>query len=262
MQLSGWAPGGRRFNSHPRHANAACPRRRARGDRISWRAVRLVGINHVALEVGDVEEALAWYGRSSSSSCVAALARRWRSFDIGDQFIAIAAGRSQPPNQGRHFGLAVDDKQSEQLCKQRGQRAGGSVDFLDPRGNHVQVVDYREIQFSREDPRREAGAPQQGSRRRLTGAADRFHGRRRSVTDLAPVARHCWHKRMWRRLPPVARRLQFVTSRSEGDESENSRSPPASQKRRENQSTVPATPQFREWARLSGERSRASRAPP
>ena len=124
-------------------------RRRARGDRISWPAVRLVGVNHVALEVGDVEEALAWYGRSSSSSCVAALARRWRSFDIGDQFIAIAAGRSQPPNQGRHFGLAVDDKQSEQLCKQRGQRAGGSVDFLDPWGNHVQVVDYREIQFSK-----------------------------------------------------------------------------------------------------------------
>ena len=69
--------------------------------------------------------------------------------DIGDQFIAMAAGRSQPPNQGRHFGLAVDDKQSEQLCKQRGQRAGGSVDFLDPWGNHVQVVDYREIQFSK-----------------------------------------------------------------------------------------------------------------
>jgi lactoylglutathione lyase len=128
------------------------PRRRARGDRISWPAVRLVGINHVALEVGDVEEALAWYGRFFEFELRGRAGTAMAFIDIGDQFIAMAAGRSQPPDQARHFGLVVDDKQAVRAALQAAGvsvQASGSVDFLDPWGNHVQVVDYREIQFSK-----------------------------------------------------------------------------------------------------------------
>jgi catechol 2,3-dioxygenase-like lactoylglutathione lyase family enzyme len=128
------------------------PRPRARGDRISWPAVRLVGINHVALEVDDVEEALAWYGRFFEFELRGRAGTAMAFIDIGDQFIAIAAGRTQPPDQARHFGLVVDDKQAVRAALQAAGvsvQASGSVDFLDPWGNHVQVVDYREIQFSK-----------------------------------------------------------------------------------------------------------------
>ena len=128
------------------------PRRRARGDRISWPAVRLVGVNHVALEVGDVEEALAWYGRFFEFELRGRAGAAMAFIDIGDQFIAMAAGRSQPPDQARHFGLLVDDKEAVRAALRAAGvsvQASGSLDFLDPWGNHVQVVDYREIQFSK-----------------------------------------------------------------------------------------------------------------
>ena len=110
---------------------------------------RLVGINHVAIEVGDVDEALEWYrrffeftlrGRSPGMAFV----------DMGDQFIALERGRTQPPDQGRHFGLVVDDKEAtRQALEQAGVAVsrGRGLDFRDPWGNHVQIVDYREIQF-------------------------------------------------------------------------------------------------------------------
>src|SRR5438132_7075135 len=88
------------------------PPPRARGDRISWPAVRLVGINHVALEVGDVEESLAWYGRFFKFELRGRAGAAMAFIDIADQSIAIAAGRTQPPDQARHFGLVVDDKQA------------------------------------------------------------------------------------------------------------------------------------------------------
>jgi hypothetical protein len=72
--------------------------------------------------------------------------------DMGDQFIALAAGRTQPRDGSRHFGLVVDDKEAVRAAMQEagiGVRASGSLDFLDPWGNHVQVVDYREIQFTK-----------------------------------------------------------------------------------------------------------------
>jgi catechol 2,3-dioxygenase-like lactoylglutathione lyase family enzyme len=114
--------------------------------------VRLVGINHVALEVDDVEEALAWYERFFEFELRGRAGTAMAFIDIGDQFIAMAAGRSQPPDQERHFGLVVDDKQAVRAALQSAGvrvQASGSVDFLDPWGNHVQVVDYREIQFSK-----------------------------------------------------------------------------------------------------------------
>ena len=72
--------------------------------------------------------------------------------DMGDQFIALAGGRSQPADEARHFGLVVDDKEAVRAALQEagvGVRSSGSLDFHDPWGNHVQVVDYRDIQFSK-----------------------------------------------------------------------------------------------------------------
>jgi lactoylglutathione lyase len=113
---------------------------------------RLVGINHIALEVGDIGEALAWYGRFFEFELRGRHGNRMAFIDMGDQFIALSAGRRQPPDTSRHFGLVVDDKEGV-----RAELAGagvevqgsGSLDFTDPWGNHVQVVDYRDLQFTK-----------------------------------------------------------------------------------------------------------------
>ena len=114
---------------------------------------RLVGINHVALEVGDVDEALAWYGRVFALELRGRAGSRAAFVDMGDQFLALmATGVTRAADTLRHFGLVVDDKEAV-----RGRLAelgvavqtSGSVDFDDPWGNHVQVVDYREIQFTK-----------------------------------------------------------------------------------------------------------------
>jgi lactoylglutathione lyase len=112
---------------------------------------RLVGVNHVALEVGDVEEALEFYGRIFEFE-LRGRGGRMAFIDMGDQFIALAEGRMQPPDAHRHFGLVVDDKEAARLALQEAGvdvQPSGSVDFSDPWGNHVQVVDYREIQFTK-----------------------------------------------------------------------------------------------------------------
>ena len=112
---------------------------------------RLVGLNNIALEVGDVEEALEFYGRIFEFE-LRGRAGRMAFVDMGDQFIALAAGRTQPPDAQRHFGLVVDDKEA---ARHAIQEAGvdvqqrGSVDFRDPWGNHIQVVQYDEIQFTK-----------------------------------------------------------------------------------------------------------------
>ncbi len=116
---------------------------------------RLVGINHIALEVGDVDEALAWYGRFFEFDLRGRAGRRMAFIDMGDQFIAVAGGRTQPPDQSRHFGLVVDDKEAVRAALlQAGVEVepSGSLDFVDPWGNHVQVVDYRDIQFTKVPP--------------------------------------------------------------------------------------------------------------
>jgi lactoylglutathione lyase len=113
---------------------------------------RIVGINHVALEVGDVDEALAWYGCFLEFELRGRAGRRMAFIDMGDQFIALAAGRTQPPDQARHFGLVVDDKEALRAALLEAGvtvQASGSIDFLDPWGNHVQAIDYRDIQFTK-----------------------------------------------------------------------------------------------------------------
>jgi lactoylglutathione lyase len=112
---------------------------------------RLVGLNHVALEVGDVEEALEFYGRIFEFE-LRGRGGRMAFIDMGDQFIALAAGRTQPPDRHRHFGLVVDDKEAARRALQDAGldvQPRGSLDFADPWGNHIQVVEYSEIQFSK-----------------------------------------------------------------------------------------------------------------
>jgi catechol 2,3-dioxygenase-like lactoylglutathione lyase family enzyme len=113
---------------------------------------RLIGINHVALEVDDIDKALEWYGRFFEFDLRGRIGSSMAFVDMGDQFIALAAGRAQPPDQARHFGLVVDDKKGIRAALQEAGldvQQRGSLDFLDPWGNHVQVVDYRDIQFTK-----------------------------------------------------------------------------------------------------------------
>ncbi len=113
---------------------------------------RLIGINHIALEVGDIDQALDWYGRFFELELRGRHGARMAFIDMGDQFIALSAGRSQSPDGARHCGLVVDDKEAVRAAlAQAGVdvRSSGSLDFRDPWGNHVQVVDYREVQFQK-----------------------------------------------------------------------------------------------------------------
>jgi catechol 2,3-dioxygenase-like lactoylglutathione lyase family enzyme len=112
---------------------------------------RLIGINHVALEVGDLDEALALYGRLFSFE-LRGRSRGMAFIDIGDQFLALAEGRRQGHDDGRHFGLVVDDKEAVRAAVEREglEMVGGRrLDFYDPWGNRIEVVAYGDIQFDR-----------------------------------------------------------------------------------------------------------------
>jgi lactoylglutathione lyase len=113
---------------------------------------RLVGINHVALEVGDVEEALAFYGSLFDFQLRGRLPGM-AFLDMGDQFLAISEGRRQPPDDGRHFGLVVDDKEAvRRALTEAGVEVVPSrgLNFRDPWGNRVEVVEYADIQFTKD----------------------------------------------------------------------------------------------------------------
>ena len=115
------------------------------------RRPRLLGVNHVALEVGDVEEALAFYGRFFDFE-LRGRAGGMAFVDLGDQFVALSEGRRQPPDDHRHFGLVVDDKEAvRRALEEAGVEIlpGRGLDFRDPWGNRVEVVDYRDIQFTK-----------------------------------------------------------------------------------------------------------------
>jgi lactoylglutathione lyase len=114
-------------------------------------AARLLGINHIALEVGDIDAALDWYGRFFALT-LRGRGSRMAFIDMGDQFIALSAGRTQPPDDARHFGLVVDDKEGLRVRLAAGGvevAPAGSLDIRDPWGNHIQIVDYRDIQFTK-----------------------------------------------------------------------------------------------------------------
>jgi predicted enzyme related to lactoylglutathione lyase len=112
---------------------------------------RLVGFNHVALEVGDIEEALAFYGRLFTFE-LRGKSESMAFIDLGDQFIALQAGRKQPADDGRHFGLVVDDKEAARLALVTAGIAltdGPFLDFRDPWGNRIEIVGYDNIQFTK-----------------------------------------------------------------------------------------------------------------
>jgi catechol-2,3-dioxygenase len=112
---------------------------------------RALGMNHVALEVGDIDEALAFYGAILEFSLRSRSARA-AFIDLGDQFIALSVGRHQGPDEARHLGLVVDDKWAvRDRLKDAGVALlpGSGVDFLDPWGNRIQLVDYQNIQFTK-----------------------------------------------------------------------------------------------------------------
>jgi len=115
------------------------------------RKARAVGFNHVALEVGDIDEALAFYrrvfdfelrGKSATSAFI----------DLGDQFLALQKGRTQSADDGRHFGLVVDDKEAvRKALADAGIEPlpGPFLDFLDPWGNRIEIVGYENVQFTK-----------------------------------------------------------------------------------------------------------------
>jgi predicted enzyme related to lactoylglutathione lyase len=112
---------------------------------------RLIGINHVALEVGDVEEALAFYGKIFSFT-LRGRGNGQAFIDLGDQFLALMQVQAPHQDRARHFGLVVDDRaQVRALAQAAGAKMvdGPFVDFLDPWGNRVEIVAYADIQFSK-----------------------------------------------------------------------------------------------------------------
>jgi catechol 2,3-dioxygenase-like lactoylglutathione lyase family enzyme len=115
------------------------------------RKARAIGFNHVALEVGDIEEALAFYGRLFDFELRGKSANS-AFIDLGDQFLALQKGRTQPADEGRHFGLVVDDKKAvRKALADAGIQPlpGPFLDFLDPWGNRIEIVDYDNIQFTK-----------------------------------------------------------------------------------------------------------------
>jgi catechol 2,3-dioxygenase-like lactoylglutathione lyase family enzyme len=114
---------------------------------------RLVGINHIALEVGDLDDALDFYG-SIFELTLRGRVPGMAFVDMGDQFVALSEGRTQPRDEGRHFGLVVDDRERVRAALEAvGAELlpGRGLDFRDPWGNHVQVVAYGDIQFTKDE---------------------------------------------------------------------------------------------------------------
>jgi catechol-2,3-dioxygenase len=112
---------------------------------------RAVGFNHVALEVGDIEEALAFYGRLFDFK-LRGKSATMAFIDLGDQFIALQKGRKQGADDGRHFGLVVDDKEAARKALAEAGVAtldGQFLDFRDPWGNRIEIVGYDNIQFTK-----------------------------------------------------------------------------------------------------------------
>ena len=112
---------------------------------------RAIGLNHIALEVGDIDEALDFYGRLFDFE-LRGKNDKMAFIDLGDQFIALQKGRKQPADDGRHFGLVVDDKETARLALEAVGVApieGPFLDFRDPWGNRIEIVDYSSIQFTK-----------------------------------------------------------------------------------------------------------------
>ena len=112
---------------------------------------RAVGFNHVALEVGDIDEALNFYGRIFDFQ-LRGRSETMAFIDLVDQFLALETGRQQAADDGRHFGLVVDDKEVARAALVAAGieiLPGRFLDFRDPWGNRIEIVGYDNIQFSK-----------------------------------------------------------------------------------------------------------------
>jgi len=112
---------------------------------------RAIGFNHVALEVGDIDEALEFYAKFIDFE-LRGKSENMAFIDLGDQFLALQTGRRQPQDDGRHFGLVVSDEEFvRSSLKENGIEIlpGRFLDFLDPWGNRIEIVGYTEIQFTK-----------------------------------------------------------------------------------------------------------------
>ena len=112
---------------------------------------RAVGFNHVALEVGDIDEALEFYGAFLEFE-LRSRSENMAFIDLGDQFLALSKGRRQAPDDDRHFGLVVEDKVAvARILDEMGVEIVSDrfLDFRDPWGNRIEIVGYENIQFTK-----------------------------------------------------------------------------------------------------------------
>jgi catechol 2,3-dioxygenase-like lactoylglutathione lyase family enzyme len=110
---------------------------------------RLVGINHVALQVDDIEEAVAFYTDLFQPTAVDRSEPGAAFLEFGDQFLALF--ERGPRTEEPHFGLVVDDKEEARRALEEAgvEILGPRLDFRDPSGNRIQVVQYDQIQFTK-----------------------------------------------------------------------------------------------------------------
>jgi catechol 2,3-dioxygenase-like lactoylglutathione lyase family enzyme len=113
-----------------------------------------VGINHVALEVDDLDASIVFYRQLFSFELRGRHGNSMAFLDAGDQFIALSTPRRQPPDEDRHFGLVVDDRQAVRDALEANDieiLPGRGLDFRDPSGNRIQIVEYADIQMTKTD---------------------------------------------------------------------------------------------------------------
>jgi lactoylglutathione lyase len=113
--------------------------------------VKALGVNHVAFEVDDLDAALAWWARFFDFE-LRGRVPGMAFIDLGDQFVALSEGRTQPPDAHRHVGLVVEDKEALRAAlAEAGEEvnAAGNLRMRDPSGNQIEIVDYRDVQFSK-----------------------------------------------------------------------------------------------------------------
>jgi lactoylglutathione lyase len=114
---------------------------------------RLIGFNHVAIEVGNIDEALDFYSKLFTFD-LRSREPGMAFIDLGDQFLALQETKNPAPTGGRHFGLVVEDKEAARAAiAEAGIKTepGPFLDFRDPWGNLVEVVGYQNIQFTKAD---------------------------------------------------------------------------------------------------------------
>jgi lactoylglutathione lyase len=116
----------------------------------SEKKARALGINHVVLEVDDLDKALEFYGglfefelrgRSDHNAFI----------DLGDQFIQLTLGRTQVADTKRHFGFVVDDREAVRRAMDRLgiKSVNERMNILDLWGNRIEIVLYDDVQFTK-----------------------------------------------------------------------------------------------------------------